>query len=174
MTRRSRASSLNVASDGQVWPERRSGAAPPGASTRLVLVAVEAPEVCGTAVGSGIAVSLLRAELPAVEARPRPGVAGDADLVAPDEQGVPVAVEGDALDQLGVAGGVALAPVLLAAAGPEGHPTGGEGAVERLIVHPADHEDLGGVELLDDGTDQAVAVALQLRGHRGVQGGDGG
>ena len=33
--------------------------------------------------------------------------------------------------------------------------------MQRLVVHPADHEHLAGVVLLDDGADQAVGVALE-------------
>ena len=35
-------------------------------------------------------------------------------------------------------------------------PAGGEGAVQRLVVHPADHQHLAGVVLLDHGGHQAV------------------
>ena len=58
---------------------------------------------------------------------------------------------------LRVAGGVALAPVLLAAARPEGDAALGEGAAERLGVHLAQHEHLAGVALLDDRRQQPVA-----------------
>ena len=51
-----------------------------------------------------------------VEAGAVAGVAGGADLVDLDQDGVGVAVQGDGLDVLDVAGGVALDPVLLAAA----------------------------------------------------------
>ena len=68
------------------------------------------------------------------------------------------------LDPLDVAGRVALAPVLLAGAGIERDPAAGHGAVQRLVVHPAEHQHLVGVELLDDGGHQAGAVALERGG----------
>src|ERR1039458_9495636 len=77
-----------------------------------------------------------------------PGMAGRAHLVDTDEQCVTVAVERHRLDVLRMARGVALAPVLTAAAGPERHPPGGQGAMQRLVVHPADHEHLTAVMLL--------------------------
>ena len=46
----------------------------------------------------------------------------------------------DGPDPLHVPGGVALAPQLLPAARPERHPAGRQGAGQRLVVHPADHE----------------------------------
>ena len=64
---------------------------------------------------------------------------------------------------LDVAARVALAPVLLAAAAPERDPSGGQRAVQRLVVHPADHQHLAGVVLLDDGADQAVAGRASAR-----------
>ena len=75
-----------------------------------------------------------------------------------------------ALHVLDVAGRVALAPVLLAAAAPVGRPAGGQRAVQGLVVHPADHQHLAGVVLLDDAHDQAVGVTLQARGDGGVEG----
>src|SRR6478735_6160149 len=100
-------------------------------------------------------------ELAAVEARPGPGVAGRADLVDPDQQRIAVAVHGERLDPLHVPGGVSLAPVLLAGARIERDAPAGQGAVQRLVVHPAQHQHLVGVELLDDGGHQAGAVALE-------------
>ena len=74
------------------------------------------------------------------------------------QQRVAVAVERGAAHVLDVAGGVALAPVLLARARPEGDAALGQGAAERLGVHPAEHEHLAGVPLLDDRRQQAVVV----------------
>ena len=42
--------------------------------------------------------------------------------------------------------------------------------MQRLVVHPADHEHLAGVPLLGDGDDEAVLVALEPRGELRVQG----
>ena len=49
-------------------------------------------------------------------------MAGSADLVDGDQHRITVAVQCDAADPLPVPGGVALAPVLLSAAAPEGDP----------------------------------------------------
>ena len=96
-------------------------------------------------------------------------MAGRADLVDPHEQRVAVAVERDRPHPLDVAGGVALAPVLLPAARPEGHPALGQGAAQRLVVHPAEHEHLAGVVLLDDRGDEPVRVPLEARGDGRVE-----
>ena len=72
-------------------------------------------------------------------------------------------------DVLHVARGVALAPVLLAAAAPERRPARGQRPVQRLVVHPADHQHLAGAVLLHDGGDQAVGVPLEPGGDGRVQ-----
>src|SRR5690606_26574781 len=100
---------------------------------------------------AGSSGSLRRAEVASgLETGPGAGVARGSDLVDLDEQRITVAVEADALDVLSMAGRVALAPVLSAGAGPEGHAAAGEGATQRLVVHPGEHEHLAGVVLLDD------------------------
>ena len=66
-------------------------------------------------------------------------------------------------------GGVALAPVLAAAAAPVGRAAGRQGPVQRLVVHPADHQHLAAAVLLHDGGHQALAVALEARREGGVQ-----
>jgi hypothetical protein len=43
--------------------------------------------------------------------------------------------------------------------------------VQRLVVHPADHEHLAGVVLLDYGDDEAGRVPLETVGDGGVEGG---
>src|SRR6476659_1581079 len=149
MTRLSWASTWNVSRDGQVAPNDRSGA---------VSATVALPRRCHCA------------EVVAVEAGTAAGVAGRADLVDPHEEGIAVAVEGDGVDVLDVPRRVALAPVLAPAAGPEGHPPLGKGPPQRLVVHPAEHEHLAGVVLLDDRGDQAAVVALEARGNGGVEG----
>ena len=103
----------------------------------------------------------------AVEAGARAGVAGRADLLDPDEQGVAVTVQRNCSDVLRVAGGVALAPVLTAASGPECHPPRRQRAAKSFVVHPADHEDLTAVVLLHNGTHEAVGVTLQTLGNLG-------
>src|SRR4051794_21671946 len=87
----------------------------------------------------------------AVEAGALAGVAGRPLLVDEDQQRVAVAVQADVADPLAVPGGLALHPVLAPAARPVGGPARGQGAAQRLVVHPGDHEHLTGVVLLDDG-----------------------
>src|SRR5690242_19651512 len=149
MTRRSCARTEKVSRLGQVAPNARSG--------RTSLAGIRP-----------------RPEVALVEAGARARVARGADLVHAHEQRVAVAVEGDRADVLDVAAGVALAPVLLAAAGPEGHAALGEGAAQRLVVRAAVHQHLAGVVLLDDRGDQAVRVALEAVGDGGVEDGWGG
>src|SRR5689334_18789904 len=104
----------------------------------------------GSSVGRSGRDALPHLERVAVEAGARAGVAGRADLLDRDEQRVRVAVEGGGAHVLHVARGVALAPVLLSRAGPEGHSALGERAPHGLPVHPAEHEHLAGALLLDD------------------------
>src|ERR1700733_3202096 len=96
-----------------------------------------------------------------VEAGPVAGVAGGPDLVHLDQDGVAVAVERHRPDPLLVAGALALDPVLLTAGGPDRAAAGGERAVQRLVVHPGDHQPLAGVVLLRHRRHQAVGVALE-------------
>ena len=105
----------------------------------------------------------------AVEAAALAGVAGRALLVDQQEQRVAVAVQAHVAHPLAVPRGLALHPVLAAAARPVGRPAGGEGAVQRLVVHPGEHEHLAGVVLLHHGGHQARGVAAQQRGDRGVE-----
>src|SRR3984957_4604266 len=104
-----------------------------------------------------------------VEAGPVAGVAGGPHLVHPDQDGVAVAVKRDRPDPLLVAGALALDPVLLAAARPVRAAAGGERAVQRLVVHPGDHQHLAGVVLLRYRGHQAVGVALEPGGDLRVQ-----
>ena len=94
---------------------------------------------------------------------------GDRTCFDGDEQRITVAVEPDALDPLDVTARVALAPVLLPAARPEGDPPLGEGAAQRLVVHPADHQHLTGARLLHHGGHQPVPVALEPGGDGRVE-----
>ena len=107
-----------------------------------------------------------------MEAAALAGVAGRALLVDEHQQRVAVAVQPDVAHPLPVARRLALHPVLAPAARPVGGPAGGQGAVQRLVVHPGEHQHLAGVVLLDDGGDQAGGVAAQQRGDRGVEGRD--
>src|SRR3984885_411298 len=97
------------------------------------------------------------------------GVAGGPDLVHLDQDGVAVAVERHRPDPLLVAGALALDPVLLATARPVRAAAGGERAVQRLVVHPGDHQHLAGVVLLRHRRHQAVGVALEPGGDLRVQ-----
>src|SRR5674476_446804 len=115
--------------------------------------------------------SLDCAQIVTIEAGASAGMAGRADLVDADEQRVTVTVQRDGLDILRVARRVALAPVLAAAAGPVSHPSRRQRAMKRLIVHPADHEHLTAVVLLNDSTHEAVCGAFQARGYLGGEGG---
>src|SRR5215207_6784660 len=94
----------------------------------------------------------------AIEAAAGARVAGDPDLLDLHEQRVGIAVERRLAHELHVARGVALAPVLLAGSRPERDAPLREGASQRLAVHPAEHEHLAGVPLLDDGGQQPVGV----------------
>ena len=104
-----------------------------------------------------------------VEAGAVAGVAGGALLVDLDQQGVAVAVEPDLPDVLPVAGGLALDPVLLPRAAPVRRAAGADGAGQGLVVHPAQHQDLAGVVLLDDGRHQPLRRTLQPGGHGRVE-----
>src|SRR5680860_42032 len=108
-----------------------------------------------------------------VETGPVTGVTGRALLVDLDQDGVPVAVQPDLLDPLPMSRGLPLDPVLLTRPGPERRTPAGQCPVQRLVVHPAQHEHLAGVVLLYDGRDQAVLVSLQPGGDPGIQWGAG-
>src|SRR5690348_6587571 len=96
-------------------------------------------------------------------------MAGAPGLVHLDQHGIAVAVERNGDHPLHMPRGLALDPVLTAAARPVGTPAGGQRPVQRLIVHPGQHEHLSGVVLLGDRGDQPVRVALEPGGDRGVQ-----
>src|SRR5699024_666957 len=66
-----------------------------------------------------------------------------------------------------------LAPVLAAGAGPVGGASRGQGAVQRLVVHPADHQHavVGGV--LDHGGGQSIGVGLATVREGGGEAGGG-
>src|SRR6266568_2956966 len=89
------------------------------------------------------------------------GVAGAAGLVDLDQDGVAVAVERDRPHELDMTRGLALDPVLPPAAGPVGAAAGRQRAPQRLVVHPAEHQHLAGVELLRDRREQPGRVPLQ-------------
>src|SRR5690606_31359275 len=106
-----------------------------------------------------------------IEAGARAGVAGRSLLIDREQDRVTVAVDGDAVHPLRVARGVTLAPVLLAGPGPVHGPPAGEGAAQRLGVHPGEHEHLARVVLLHDHGREAVGVPddpvdIALHAHR--------
>ncbi|CAN3972971.1 Maff2 family, partial [Dysosmobacter welbionis] len=70
----------------------------------------------------------------------------------------------DGHHMLDVAGGLPLAPELLAAAGEEAGPALVNGDGQALCVHVGQGQDLLGVVVLDDGGDQAVCVKFQIHG----------
>ena len=73
-----------------------------------------------------------------------------------EEEGVLVAVGGDAFDDEAMAGAFAFEPELLARAAIEGGIPRFKGFVEGFLVHEADHEDATGGVVLNDGGNQAV------------------
>src|ERR671921_1078400 len=146
----------------------------PSASSRRVTGSIGWPAAAASSRDGVVSPSRTGDLQLAVEAGALAGVAGRPLLVDEDQQRVAVAVQADVADPLAVPGGLALHPVLAPAARPVGGPAGGEGAVQRLVVHPGDHEHLTGVVLLDDGGDETGGVAAQECCDRGVQGGLGG
>src|SRR5690606_21737689 len=71
---------------------------------------------------------------------------------------------------LRVPGGLALDPVLLPGAAPVGGAARREGAVQRLVVHPPEHQHLPAVVLLHDRGHQPVGGAAEPVGDGGVEG----
>src|SRR4051812_23189798 len=83
-------------------------------------------------------------------------VAGSADLLDLNEQGVAVAIEGDVLHGLHVPAGFAFHPKFLAGAAPEMRFAGSDGRLEGSAIHPGHHQDAAGGLLLHDRGDKAV------------------
>ena len=98
------------------------------------------------------------------EAALRAGVAGGAGFDDVDDERVLVAVGGDGDDPLHVAGGLALAPDLPAAAGPEYGAALGNRQGQRLGIHVGEGQHLFGIMVLHDGRDQAVCVKFESLG----------
>ena len=96
------------------------------------------------------------------EAALRAGVAGGAGFDDVDDERVLVAVGGDGDDLLHVAGGLALAPDLPAAAGPEYGAALGNRQGQRLGIHVGEGQHLFGIMVLHDGRDQAFASNLRV------------
>ena len=123
-----------------------------------------APAVSASVVSSAVASSVVASGATAVtgssgstsKQRCAPVWQAAPDLLHGHEQGVVVAVQRGRTHVLGVPRGVALPPVLLPRAGPEGHPPLGQGAAEGFAVHPAEHEDVLRRLLLHDCREQPV------------------
>src|SRR5690625_5163600 len=68
------------------------------------------------------------------------GVAGWSMLVNFYQHSVIIAVQGDGNDMLSVSGGIAFAPVFGPRARPVPGSSGGQGQMQCLVVHPAQHQ----------------------------------
>src|SRR5439155_15668688 len=99
----------------------------------------------------------------AIEAGAFAGVACGAIRIDENQQRVAVAVVPHLFDVLYVARRRALVPELLARAAPEPRRLRVERALQRLGVHPRNHQHLAGVVLLHHRGDQPFVVVLQLR-----------
>ena len=110
----------------------------------------------------GDALLLPAHELAAAEAGVRARMAGDTRLMHAHEQCVAVAVVGDFLDLLNVAGRLALLPELLAAAAKEPGVARLQRLLEGFLVHVGQHEHLA-VLLLHDSRHEALLVKLDHR-----------
>src|SRR4051812_15988115 len=83
---------------------------------------------------------------------------GAADLVDFEEHGVVVAVDANLANFLHIPRLLPLAPELLAAAAEVDGPAGADRLLERLAVHPGDHEHLARLIVLGDRRDQAAGL----------------
>lgn len=79
-------------------------------------------------------------------------------LVNADQERVAIAVQAHGLDPLGMSRGITLAPVFPPRTRIERDASGGEGAMQRFVIHPAEHQHIAGVMLLDDGWHQKVSI----------------
>src|SRR5215217_4781219 len=85
------------------------------------------------------------------------------------QHGVTITVEPNLPNPLAVPASLTLHPVLATTAREEGRASGGQGLVQRQIVHPAHHKDLSGGRLLNDGGDQSSRIAFEHCGNRRVK-----
>src|SRR5919106_4167506 len=116
----------------------------------VALAGIRRAALLDRALEGGQGLRCLQLHLAAVEAGALARVAGGARRVDECDVGVAVAVVPEGPEALNVAGGLALVPQLVARARPEPHLTGRAGALERLLVHVGEGEDLAGVGVLDD------------------------
>ena len=77
------------------------------------------------------------------------------------QNGISIAIQREGLHILGMSRRIALTPLLLPGPRPECDASGGEGTSDGFVVHIADHQYLFGIELLDDGRDQAFVIVLE-------------
>lgn len=98
-----------------------------------------------------------------------PGVTSRSFLVNGDQQRVTVAIQADLAHPLAMPAGLTFDPVLLSASGKIGGSSGGQRAMQRFVIHPANHQYRPGVPLLHDGRHQAGGIALQPGGDRWVE-----
>ncbi len=91
-----------------------------------------------------------------MEAGGRPFVAGGADGVGGNQQGVLIAVGADGHELEHIARAFTLGPEPLFAAAKEGDLTGSLGLLQRLAGHKALHQHLAAGGVLDDGRDHAI------------------
>ena len=83
-----------------------------------------------------------------------------ADLANLDQEDVAVAVDRDRLDVLNVPRGSPFVPVGLARARIKMRLAGRDRPLDRSRVHPSHHQDLGGLDVLHNRRDEAVARPL--------------
>ena len=96
-----------------------------------------------------------------IEARTAASVAGGACLAHLEEHRVLVAIDADFVDMLFVAGRVALAPERLARARPVDRAAGVDGELQRLCIHPRQHQHFAGIVLLRDGGKEPRIITLE-------------
>lgn len=92
------------------------------------------------------------------------GVTRTAHLIDLEQHGVAVTVQPHRVHVLGVTRRQALDPLLSARARKVRRFTGFQGAGQRVVVHPGDHQDVAGAPLLHHGREQPGLVALDARG----------
>ena len=106
-------------------------------------------------------VVLLRMQTTSAEAGICPRMAGDTALVDAHEQRIAVAVIGDLLDLLNIAGLLPFLPETLAAAAVEPRQPRLDGLFQGLLVHVGEHEHLSAL-LLHNGGHQPLFIKMNL------------
>src|SRR5207248_1760888 len=89
-------------------------------------------------------------------------VARGPNLFDLDQERIAVAIEGDVLDRLSVAAGLAFHPKLLTRAAPKMGLARGNRRFDRGPVHPSHHQHPASGLFLDDGGDQAIGGIFQI------------